>query len=457
MKMNIMKKATLLLKKTIKPSLILTIIALFVYIPLWFLSIYFSIKQSGYTLPILGSDSIEYFKLSKSIIENGCFSVDSCANPDFFRTIGYPIFISFFLYIFNSLFFITLIQIVLTILIGFFVYKILIFFNINENLSIYGMIFYILEPSVILHSLIILSDTLFVFLITLLFYLIIKYNNNLDIKNSLCFGLISGFSILVRPIAIFLLPLYFVFIYFVFKKEGYLNKIIFSFFVSFVAMILIITPWVIRNYLNTGKIIISSISSYNLFYYNVPMFLSYKNKIEENLIRENLIREAGISKKDLFSPVNLNILDGISLNYIKNNFFDYFSFHLYSTKSFFFGSSLKNFIYSINLIYKGDIDYISPNFSIKNIIINNMELLIFIERIMWMFFYVLILFGLFLNKRNIILLCLFFVLYFAVLTGPVSYVRYRLPAEPFIYIAFILSISSILLFIKERKNTNPSF
>lgn len=432
--------------------MIIVLVGLLVYLPVWIWTIHIAYTQTGHTqviLPVLGSDSQEYSLLATGLKSNHCFSLDMCQTAETFRTIGYPLFVVVTMLFFNNLFFTTFVQCALVLVTGYLLFSILNQFT-SLKLSSIGLLLFLLNPNVIQHALLILSDTVFVFLIVWAFYLTICREGR---RNAVFAGVIIGLSILVRPVSIFILPLYTLADYF-FNAPSY-RVLVKNFLLSFVGLGVIVFPWVIRNYIQTGAYGVSSVSSYNALYYNVPMFIASKTGRSVEDVRNELIRNSGVPLSEL---KDLSASDSLLKTASKNVWADpigYGVYHIAKTIPFFFGSSIKNIQLSYNLFYDDDMDRQFTESSISDALLSfnikkTTQVLwkeggVLLERLAWLLLVVLSFVGLWDNKRrSIVVVSLLFVFYFAILTGPVSYVRYRLPAEPFIFIAALAGVALLL-------------
>lgn len=433
-----MKKVLHQIKNLPQITKAILVIGLFVYLPLWFLTISFNsnvnvVLNEG-PMPVLGSDSVEYKVLADNLSEHHFFSMD-LQNPEYFRVPGYPFFISTITNIYNSYFLVTFFQIILTLVSGFLIYKISVSY-VSNRLALVSSILFLLEPSVVIHSLILLSDIPFVFLLVLFTYIVFLIENN--ILKYLILGLILGISVLFRPISMFLVVLFPVYVFFAETID--IKKKILSIAVFISVFIFAVCPWMYRNKLHSGQYFISTISSYNFFYYNIPMFSSWNNGGTEQGAREVLYKENSLDEKSIRLPENIKTLDTINANFLKNNFTKYLSFHAYKTTSFFFGSSLK----MTATIYKSIFNKPS-SFGLfeKSVFV--------LERILWLLALLMSFLSIFYKKnRAFSIYCLVMILYFAMLTGPVSYPRYRLPVEPFIFMMIFIHASDLFFIVKNK-------
>lgn len=435
---------------------IVVAVALCIYLPI----IFFLISLKSETLPFIGSDAQEYKALSESILIHQSFSQNN--HPEIFRTPGYPLFLAISKGIFHTDLVAIFLQFLCTVGIA------LLIFNISkrffpEKIAAISAIVFLSEPSVIVYTVTIASDILFSFLFLLAIYLI--FFKRISYFSSFISGLFLGYATLTRPIAMYFIIIAIIFYLALRLKESDRKIIMLNIAVFCLGFFLLISPWLIRNYKIFGKMTISSLAGYNLFHYNLPEFYSFKNKISPDEARFSLKKELGVDLQNLNDDIlkegqYVKVLGTISMNHLRKDFFSYFSFHLFKTIPFFFSSSIKNAIVikdniSGNSMRETKYNNISTaimRFNIRKLVeIFKSEWLIFFERFLWLILIILAIFPVF--KKDTRIFSIFFIsiiLYFAVLTGPVSYVRYRLPVEPFI---FILAIGGFWVIMNRNKTT----
>jgi 4-amino-4-deoxy-L-arabinose transferase-like glycosyltransferase len=436
--------------------LAITAITLTAYLPFWFhlldiREIQLKNNQPFYdTLPVYGSDSGGYINLANNILKNHVFSSSSEAPflPNTHRTPGYPFLLAFFKSIFGTYTYFPLVQLLFTIGTA------VLIFLIGEKLygkalGIAAAILFVLNPTVIVCTLMIVSDLPFVFLLLLFIYLMFFNKNSVSYPNALGAGLTLGLSVLVRPISmytpIFLLPL---FIYLnwktVEKKRLFMcaGIIMLAFFVS-------IFPWMIRNKTETDVFGVSSVKDFNFFHYNVPEYISFKTNTTPDSIRKKMYEEwaaSAIEPRDSTSLRNTSQLQSISYRYIKPTITNYSVWHAVKIIPFFFTSGIKHFFYQYNDILHYEV-YRVDGSNITNLLMKGQfadilrvfgrGMLVFSEQLFWAVVFVLMFIPLFLEKDRkrlyaLTFLCLVF--YLALPTAPVVEPRLRLPATPFMFL-----------------------
>lgn len=255
-------------------------------------------------------DSKEYLAISKSIYEKNEYSVlelrikefknFSEESPTRMRQPLYPFFLASTYWLFGgNVYLVLTIQLIINILSYLFIVKIaqLIF---NKDLYIGSLLFVALYFPLWLLSAIILTETLFTFLLIMtiyfLTYSIIRANN----KYLFLSGLFLGLSFLTRPIGLSLIISFFIALVISFNFKNAIKK----WCIVFTAFIIIISPWFIRNILVLNDYIpLSSDGAYN--FYCASLGVREKVWVESEEFREivadgyYLDRESSIKFFDL--------------------------------------------------------------------------------------------------------------------------------------------------------------
>ena len=152
-----------------------------------------------------------------------------------------------------------------------------------KNLPILISFIFAFFPLNIYASVQVSSVTLQIFLIlSFLFYFIELIEEN-KFKNLFLFSFVSGFLILIR--GEFILFYFFSLIYLLI-----LNKKIKTFIISAILTILVISPYLVRNYYNFNTLVLTKSFGYNLLKGNNPTLKAEGNPsfIEEAFDRKNL-------------------------------------------------------------------------------------------------------------------------------------------------------------------------
>ncbi len=420
-----------------------------------------------YNFLISTSDAHNYVEIAQNIINYRTFS--SSLKPPLilnsFRAPGYPAFVAFLSVIFGSYLAVSITQIILVILTAILILK------MGEKLfsrtaGFMAAVFYILDPTTIFHSLVILSDIPFVFLLVLIVYLLffIRPNSSGIVILS---GFLLGLAVLFRPIGSFLPILLMGFYVLVNAKKLELTKIITYVCLFIAALAITIMPWLIRNKIEFGVFAISSVGDSNLFNLNLPEYLSsiMPTKTMED-IRQSLYKEyklENISNDELLSLKNVQLFRSVFWSYFSQNPLGYVKFHLIKTVPFFLNSGTKTVYGIIPALKSSDLPKQPMQRAMQlNLLIHGKfsallrefksNILFSLESMIWLLLTLSALVSIIFIKENRFLIALFLmlILYFAILTGPASYSRYRLPAEPFMLLLAFMSFIKVACLFKQK-------
>ncbi len=300
------------------------------------LLVYVNNQEYTHSFPLLELDAREYYQIGLNLAENSEFSQSESLpyEPDSFRTPIYPYLIAFSLKIFNNFYPVIFLQILLSGLLALLVYE-LAKKLVPSKWALLPAILLTLDPVGIVYSNLLMTETLFLILLTLSIFFFTKPDvNNKDFALT---GIFLGLATLTRPISLFLIIL-FALLHLVYRRKlGQTILIIFSFS-------LIIFPWSLRNKLAFDSWSLSAVSSYNLYYYNAMRFNAYKAGTDLDQARKefdaNLTAKYG-SQATLPTLTNSKIQSKEGLNIIKNDPLSYALFHFKTLIPFFFTDGLR--------------------------------------------------------------------------------------------------------------------
>ena len=219
-----------------------------------------------YANPEPVSDFLGYKCIAENILKNHI--IGSAGEPSVYRLPLYPLFLSFFMLFNKSIFFLSLLSVFLSALIGVLVYLLTIEIYNNRNIALISSIFYILNPSFVFFSPVLSSENLFAVLllsslISILYF--IKKKNSLFLYLS---ALLLGLSLLTRGEAVFYLPtvIFYIFMFTNLKLKRKVS-VIFSFILIFS---ITISPWIIRNKIVFNEFGLSSTGGINFYFAHNP-------------------------------------------------------------------------------------------------------------------------------------------------------------------------------------------
>lgn len=447
-----------------KVVIILCAAVCLIYLPILFLFCHYSVANaSGYSFPVILGDSSEYVKLAEDIIHQAGASLQDHITP------GYPLFLSFALSIFKSYYVVSLIQITLVLFNSLLIYKIARKI-VSPAAGWLAAFLYIINPSTLFYSMVLMSDTLFTFLLVSSIYIVFFADSKNNSRRLLVAGFLVGFAILVRPIGFFL-PFIFVVFYVWFKKETIsFKKIIYLTVIFCISCSIVLLPWIIRNKVVNNVWSISSLGAFNLFHYNLPLFLSVRDSTDIGMVRDDLYKQTnGLNEEQAKQFAHATEISHIVFNYISQDPVGYFSFHLNRLPQFFGGNSSKNFyVNTLESIYHKANPFPEKSLLIDDFLVKkNISALMarlksqsffVVEYVVWLIILILSIISIISKKyRQQAVLFIVLALYFGILTGPVTHVRYRLPAEPFMFLSAVMGgsylkqqLKRIFLFLRTR-------
>jgi 4-amino-4-deoxy-L-arabinose transferase-like glycosyltransferase len=217
-------------------------------------------------------DSPPYLNLADNLIENQVFS--SAQQPPFsahvWRTPGYPIFLALISLLgMKSLYWVVFWQ---ELVYGVFAF---IFYRygkplFGEKITKIGLVFLLIEPGGLAFPKLIMTEILFMPFLLGGILAVGHYLRRPHWRFLFISGLLMGIGALIRP-AILYLPIVVAGVLLAFdffNRRRWLHVGIF-----FVAFVLAMSPWLIRNYSHYQRVYVSGQSSYGLAYFHVSMVL----------------------------------------------------------------------------------------------------------------------------------------------------------------------------------------
>lgn len=425
----------------------------------------FVAKHANWSLtPYLdGNDTAEYLAIAKNLAINGEYSKSIIVPfiPNFFRLPGYSFWLALIFLIFKSfapaVFFGMIIfafSAPLTYLITREVF--------SEKLAFWSGIIFALEPRMAFSAPFLLSEQIFIPLFLLAIFFAVKFlNNPINKKYIYLSTAFLGFLTLFKAIALYLWPV-FIFLFYLRLKKSYLPKeILKTIGFNTLIFIIVVSPWILRNkiVLNTWQL--SSTGGLVIYWGHLEILQRYLGAPSE-LAYKNLIDRANqLVGNDFESVESSKILTREAFKEIKNYPKEYARIYISNLPLFFITDGYKG-IFS----YTSNISQNYVNFSdlilrlrfkiffeeLKDLSIFNIILPV-VGRSIWLGLTILSFLGAYLSiknmieKRFILILFAFLILYFAVLTGPIGFdPRYRMPVN-----AFLISFALVAIFKLMKK------
>jgi 4-amino-4-deoxy-L-arabinose transferase-like glycosyltransferase len=315
-------------------------------------------------------------------------------------------------------------------------FSILLFYTIAKklfdmNIALISSLIVALNPIFILTSVRTTTETNFLFFLMLSIYFLIRCKQTNKISDYMLFGVFIGFTSFVRPVA-FLYFFLFLFLFFVTKKFNL--KSLFS----LIAFLVVLSPWVIRNYIVFNRFIPMTNLSGTMFYQGNNK-LSFESKtgacIKDEVVK---LEKSLCTKKSEIEIRDIEIKEG--LKFLKSLSLIELIQHEWYKIRYAFGLSPKYFLYRSGTF----------NFTIKDKLVYYP--LFFLTLIYFIFFYRK---SSKMNKDKTKLFLIIFIsaiiVYLIQTLTFIGYPRYRqYLLDPFLIIPASLSLHFIFLFLKER-------
>lgn len=432
-------------------------IGVFLFLFVWFVMLG-HMPQVAAHYPVYGGDSSSYFDISQNLLHHGAYSIEIPPQiPDSFRLPGYP----FFLYFFQLLGLPVVVIVYLQMLFG--SASVVLIYLIGkkflpEKVAFVAALLLCIEPTSVFFSTFVMSDTLFVFALLLSIYILLckpatgegkRPNFKKDLAYLFLAGALLGFAILARTIALYLPPLLVIAYGILYWRElGSVQKNIARVAVFALGILLIVAPWSWRNYVQFGVFDLSATPYVNFTQFNLPIFYSYKHNVPLAEVYPIFSAPfASTSPWPAGSLANKPIFKKLIHDQLQGNYLNYMYFHAIKTLPFFVTDGVRDINRMVGVIpippdqtnfsdmvlrknIVGIAHYfISPSPNLVMLLVGSIPWILISS--LWIFelLYVLI-------KRPprfwFVCIASGLILYFALLTGPVTEHRYRMPAAPFL-------------------------
>lgn len=211
-------------------------------------------------------DEQEYHQLALNILETGTFAGDgtggiaSYENLDARRPPGYPVYLASVYFIFGKQPIVAaFIQGLLSLLIPLLIYKITLR-QFSKKTATYAGIIAAVEPNTLLYSFRLLPDMYFVICLLLGINYLLSSSNTKQLFTS---GLIFGLACLFKPAVSFILIFFIPLLLWRFRKSKFALSA-----VPLISQFLLMSVWMIRNYMIYGYFAFTSIAGTNLYLYH---------------------------------------------------------------------------------------------------------------------------------------------------------------------------------------------
>lgn len=407
-----------------------------------FFGMYARAQSQGIDFVTLTGDASGYVTLASNLLEHHAFSFSAEApfTPDSFRAPGYPLLLAGLFALTHDWLTVLVVQMILVSAAPLLLYLLL--KPYHERAAWWAAFIFIFEPIRLFLSASLLSDAPFLCLLLLSLIALDWARRTRQIRYTCLAGCFLGVSILMRPIAMFLPLLYAIFIFVCIRPRMQALQAV---ALLLIAVSVCTVPWMVRNYRTFGSWQLASVGTANLVIYNAPAYLAYAPDTRaETVLRQFNESQAALpslealslARSDAFARTFRDIIHGHELSYLL--------FHVMKTAPFFLTDGLRDTVRLFNVdigrmpnistaLLKGDIALVLSYVASGGLPIGLLVLGVGfwgVVTALW----ALALVGI--VRRSVaqpmVLLAMVLVLYFALLTGPVSSARYRLPVAGFL-------------------------
>lgn len=415
-------------------------------------ALFFITQSQDLSLIELTGDSKAYQLLAHNVLEHGAFSLSKEAPyaPESFRAPGYPLFLASLLSMLGSFGAVLVAQALIVSVAPGLLY--LLIEPYHKSAAWWGSVVFMLEPTRLFLSSSLLSDALFSCLLLGSLVFLDRASRHGSWRFMALAGVALGLAILVRPVAMFL-PLLYV-VYVALSVRPWRQTLCMG-AIFLVAVGMFVSPWIARNYALFGSIQISAVGSANLMLYNAPEFVrAYPSERGAALVEQFRARQESLPQEEVLSLSRAEEFTSAFREVVAGQELAYAFFHIAKTVPFFITDGLRDMVRLLGVELGASPNYTSALLRGEWLLFAQYVVqgglataLLVVGSAFWAA--VACLWALTSGRAllgRVDRAWLFFaalVLYFALLTGPVSNARYRLPVEGFLLAGATVSVLAL--------------
>lgn len=406
---------------------------------------------AAYVMPVAPHDSTSYAQSAQSLLQ-GRFT-----NPgevyEYFHTPGYPAFAAVLLFISGDSFFaVTFAQILLVFATAFMTCALGARLA-SERVGLWASLLFLANPLVPSIALYVLTDVLFMFLLTLGILLLVTLFEKRPLWSALWAGIVFAAAVYVRPVGSIAIPIFVAPL--VALAAPFKKKLLYG--AGMLAIIgILILPWMIRNKIHSGVFSFSSLFALNMAYYEIPHYWAWDGAMTVDEGIQKVAQESGVPEglnqngypANWYNLASSPALDRYVIGVVLQSPVRYGLWHLYNSIGGFFLNPA--------------INPPGQNVNLKQLLAHG-HFGAFLRAVMTPWWLLLerlgIALGLFLmaigmwalRRKPLAWAFLFIILYLSALGGSAAESRLRLPVEPLISIIMVAGIGALLKFVPFKK------
>lgn len=426
-------------------------------------------ERQGAHMPavIAEMDQIEYMRIAETLLDQGRFALGAEAEPEIFRTPGYPVLIAAVSALTGERYWsVFALQGILAGLLSILVVLIATETGLSRRLSlIAGVLTGVSSGPLLLSITGTGSDLPYTILYACAAYIALRSCARPLAQRAAMIGIILGLATLTRPIGIIAsLPLILGFaLLHTSDRRRYLRVTA----LALATWAIVLAPWYARNAVVSGTPLLSTVSTFNLVMYNIPMNETFWRGTGEGESQRAVLSAIGTTTPEsLRGTAYLPEMKAYSTTYLRTHAVEYGLFHLYRTIPFFLmsGFNVAHAIVSdaapgMRLpLFPTEADnltrYITAHEWGAALRAVGTYWFTTLERLVWLVVILLALASPLIvgrTQRAWALLFAVIIITNILLVSPVTQARYRVPAEPFIWVAALASAAALAARWQERR------
>jgi 4-amino-4-deoxy-L-arabinose transferase-like glycosyltransferase len=380
-------------------------------------------------------DSAEYDRLAWNLVAHGKYSLAEGApwTPDLTRTPVFPLFVASCYFIAgHQPAFVVGAQLFLSAITGILVYAIgRRFFDGITALA--GAALLAVDPLSIRYATLLLSETLFTLLLTASLYSVLAYLQKPQPRWIAAITILTGLMILCRPIAI-LWPLALapVFGWMTWRERNWQPLVHCGIFLG--GTFVLVGGWVVRNYQVGGIAVLTTVQGINLYYYRAALTLADEQNLyfadAQQLLRERLQQK--VEQEHLDYSKEYSLMEKWGWEISESAPKSYLRAHLRGIARMFLPQRRRELLLGLS---SGALYWTEWGFLAMLYGLGLAGLVV----------------GLFRSDRLAIVVLTGVVVYFACISGPEAYSRFRVPVIPALSVLAGTGLAWIVRMVRERR------